>query len=269
MSILATPLRALAREARLFVVALQFFTRIPVSLRTFDPQWLNDCARYFPWVGAVVGIVGAATLLLAAQAWPPAVAVLMSMAATTWLTGGFHEDGLADTCDGLGGAVSRERALEIMKDSRVGSYGVLGLVLTLAGKAAATVALCRAGLPGAAAGVVLAHAASRAMPVVLLRALPYAGDAAHAKAKPLARQVSTACLAAALAMAAVVAALAACALPPGRIVAAILVSLLVAAACGRWFKRRIGGFTGDTLGATQQWCELAVLLALGAGVIAR
>lgn len=258
-------LPAIAHELRLFAVALQFFTRLPIALRRFDPQWLNQSARYFPLVGMVVGGVGASILWGVSAAWPAPIAVVASMAATAWLTGGFHEDGLADTCDGLGGAVTRERALEIMKDSRVGSYGVLGLVFTLAGKAAATLALCRHGVPAAAAGVVLAHGVSRAMPVILLRTLPYAGDAAHAKAKPLARQVSTACLATALAIAGALAASATVFFAWPSVIGAVAAGLVVAALCARWFRRRLGGFTGDTLGATQQWCELALLLALAVG----
>jgi adenosylcobinamide-GDP ribazoletransferase len=261
--------RFLAHEGRLFAVALQFFTRVPVSLRTFDPQWLNDCARYFPLVGGAVGALGAAGLLAAAAVWSLPVAVVASMALTAWFTGGFHEDGLADTCDGLGGAVSRERALEIMKDSRVGSYGVLGLVFTLGGKAAATLALCRHDLRQAALVVVLAHVVSRAMPVILLRVLAYAGDPAHAKAKPLARRVGTASLVVALALAAVAMSIGVLAgLRPGAVAAAMAGALGVTGACARWFRRRIGGFTGDTLGAGQQWSELAVLLAFSAGLAA-
>jgi len=261
--------RFLVHEGRLFAVALQFFTRVPVALRAFDPQWLNECARYFPLVGGLVGAAGAAALLLSARTWSLPVAVVASMALTAWFTGGFHEDGLADTCDGLGGAVSRERALEIMKDSRVGSYGVLGLVFTLGAKAAATWALCRHDLRQAALIVVLAHIVSRAMPVILLRVLPYAGDLAHAKAKPLARQVSTACLAGAMAMAIVAALLGILAgLPSHAVAMAAVAALVVTAACARWFRRRLGGFTGDTLGAVQQWSELAVLLGFSAGLAA-
>ena len=129
-------------ELRLFFIALQFFTRVPVPRWVgFEPAWLQQSARHFPAVGLCVGAVGA--LVLAGTAWlvPPAVAVVLSMVATVVLTGAFHEDGFADTCDGLGGHVSRERALDIMKDSRIGSYGVVGLVLLLGLKATVLVSL--------------------------------------------------------------------------------------------------------------------------------
>lgn len=257
-------LAALGHELRLALVALQFLTRVPIPARLgFEPQWLQDSARHFPLVGAFVGGVGAAVLAAAALPWPPAVAVGLSMAATVWLTGGFHEDGLADTCDGLGGAVGRERALQIMKDSRLGSYGALGLVAVLGLKAAALWSLCTVALPMAAAVLVLGHTASRAASVMLLRALPYAGDAEHAKAKPLAQQLGGwgAVVAAgwsALAAVAVVAVLGRPVLVPLVAgVGALVVSTLV---CRRWFRRRLGGYTGDTLGAAQQFGELALLL---------
>lgn len=263
----------LVHELRLAAVALQFLTRVPVRLRGFDPQWLHDSARHFTPVGAAVGGFGAAVLLAAGALWPPTLAVGLAMAATVWLTGGFHEDGLADTCDGLGGAVGRARALEIMKDSRLGSYGALGLVLTLGLKAAALTNLAGQGLALAALALVLAHGLSRAATVALLAWLPYGGDVEHAKAKPLAQRIGrggllvTAGWAAAL-LAGVAAAAAAWApaLDGPRLAAALAAVAVVATVCGRWLLRRLGGYTGDGLGATQQWTELAVYLALAARV---
>ena len=272
------PLQRLRHEARLAAVALQFLTRVPVQFRQFHPQWLQDCARHFPLVGAGVGGFGAAVLLAALQAWPAPVAVGLAMAATVWLTGGFHEDGLADTCDGLGGAVDRARALLIMKDSRLGSYGALGLLLTLGLKAAVLTVLAQRQPLLAAAALVLAHAWSRTGAVALLAWLPYAGDAEHAKAKPLAQHIGPLALAAALAWCALLAALVPwlatwlngaagplAGLSPLRLVLAALAAAGVALWCGRWLRRRLGGFTGDGLGATQQWCELGVYLALAVG----
>ncbi|BDI04911.1 adenosylcobinamide-GDP ribazoletransferase [Sphaerotilus microaerophilus] len=255
----------LARELRLFLIALQFFTRVPVTGRLADwvgwsPEAMHASARHYPAVGLLVGAFSA-LLLAAAQLWPLPVAVGLAMAGSVWLTGGFHEDGLADTCDGLGGAVSRERALTIMKDSRLGSYGALGLVFVLGLKAAALHGLAVQSLPLAAALLVWAHAASRALPVALLWLLPYAGDVEHAKAKPMAQQISGAGLAVALgwvalATGALVVVLGAWGLP----LAALVGLIGMGAWCARWYRRRLGGFTGDTLGAAQQLGELAAYL---------
>jgi adenosylcobinamide-GDP ribazoletransferase len=260
-------------ELRLFFVALQFLTRLPVpGWVGFDPRWLQACLRHFPLVGAVVGAWAAAVLWAAASVWPPAVAAVLSLVATVWLTGAFHEDGLADTCDALGGHVGRERALQIMKDSRIGSYGAVALVLALGLKVAVVTALLAGpGAPAwAAAALVWSHAASRAAPVWLVWRLAYAGDAEHAKAKPLATQIGGGGLAVALAWVGGFS-VAALLLQPWLGAAVNLAVPLALAACGvatrlceRWLRRRLGGFTGDTLGATQQIVELAALLAWAA-----
>jgi adenosylcobinamide-GDP ribazoletransferase len=263
-------LHAALHELRLLAVALQFLTRVPVHLPHFDPAWLSASTRHFPLVGAAIGAAGAAVLWAAGLWWPAPLAVLLSMAATAWLTGGLHEDGLADTCDGLGGSATREQALRIMKDSRLGSYGALGLALTLALKAAALWSLLLQSALLAAGGLVLAHAASRAAAVALLAGLRYAGDIEQAKARPIAQQARRRDLAAALLwVAALGGALAAAgALPPARVGAALAAAAMVAALCASWFWRRLGGCTGDTLGATQQWSEVAIYLALAAAPLA-
>jgi len=280
-------MKALAHEVRLLLIALQFLTRVPVPAWVgFQPEWLQGCLRYFPLVGAMVGLAGALVLAVASAWWPPSVAVVLSMAFTVWLTGGFHEDGWADTCDGLGGSVSRERALEIMKDSRLGSYGSLGLVLMLGLKAAALVALSTplftelnsaqtSGVHQVLLGwtmmaLIWCHALSRLVPVCLIRVLPYAGDTAHAKAKPLAMQVSAAGLVAATVWAGLIALalwgfLLHAGWPTDTLLSALgqaaLAMAVGGAVCARWFKRRLGGFTGDTLGASQQITEVMGLLA--------
>ena len=255
-------------ELRLFLIALQFFTRIPVPAAVgWKPEWMHDSARYYPAVGLVVGGFGAAVLWFAAPLWPAPVAVVVSMIATVWLTGAFHEDGLADTCDALGGAVSREKALTIMKDSRIGSYGTCGLVGALALKAVALHALVTRDFLAALALLPLAHAWSRAVPLALLRLLRYAGDLEHAKSKPLAQQASGATLAvAALWCLGAGAAAWAWRVDLEHLVAAGLAVALVALLAARWFARRLGGYTGDTLGAAQQVAEIAVYLAVLAGM---
>ncbi len=277
---------ALLHQLRLLAVALQFLTRLPVpALQGWRPEWLGQCLVYFPLVGALVGLLCGLVLAAAASWWPPTVAVGLSLAFSVWLTGAFHEDGWADTCDALGGAVSRERALAIMKDSRIGSYGAVGLILMLGLKAAVLVALVsplvtelneaqtshvhQVLLGWAWLGLIWCHAGSRLVPVLISAVLPYAGDADHAKAKPLATQVGRRqALGAALTTGAVVASLWLWMVlngwPTGTLWMAMghaaigmaLGGLLV----GRWLRQRLGGFTGDGLGASQQVAELAGLL---------
>jgi len=247
-------------EARLFLVALQFLTRLPVPARVgFDPQWLNESARHFPLVGACVGLLAAGVLWAGGLWFPVGVAVGLSMAATVLLTGAFHEDGLADTFDALGGAVSRERALGIMKDSRIGTYGAVSLLLVLGLKAAAIAALP---LWWAVPALVLGHTVSRTAAVALIRFVPYAGDVDQAKAKPLARRISGAGFALACGWAILVAALIVVWLPStwGGVLLTLALAVASALLCARWFRRRLGGITGDTLGATQQLTELLMLL---------
>ncbi|MDL2338939.1 MAG: adenosylcobinamide-GDP ribazoletransferase [Pseudomonadota bacterium] len=251
-------------ELRLFFVAMQFFTRVPVPRWVgFEPDWLNQSARHFPAIGLFVGAVGALVLWAASQVLPLPVAVLLSMAATMLLTGGFHEDGWADTCDGLGGVVSRKRALDIMKDSRIGAYGAMGLLTMLALKAAILTSLP---VDWGCAALLIGHTASRAASTALIRFLPYAGDIAHAKAKPLAQRISGAGFAVAVGWALVVALALALRQPLWTVpvIGGVVFAALGALWCARWFRRRLGGVTGDTLGAAQQLTELLVLLSWAA-----
>ena len=265
----------MTQELRLFFTALQFLTRVPVPRRLgFDPAWLQACLRHFPLVGVCVGAWAAAIFWLALLLWPPLVASTISLVATVWLTGAFHEDGLADTCDALGGTVSRERALAIMKDSRIGSYGAVALVLALVLKVTAVAGMASSaqtdGPAWAAMAVIWSHAVSRAAPVWLVWRLPYAGSTEHSKAKPLATRLSGSGLAVALVWVGVAsgaAVLVAAWTGASSWIAALWVAVSALAACAsatlccaRWLRRRLGGFTGDTLGATQQIVELAGLL---------
>ena len=256
---------AALHELRLFFIALQFFTRCPVPAWVgFEPAWLQQCARHFPLVGLFVGSFTGLLLWAGLWIWPAPVAVGLAMAAGVWLTGGFHEDGWADTCDGLGGAVDREKALAIMKDSRIGSYGALGLVLMLGLKAACLVALAQLSPLLAVMAGLWAHCASRAAPVWLMHSLRYAGDAAHAKAKPLATQADALTLGVALGWVLLLS-FAMTGLWPQLLpllCAAALAAVAATLWLQRWFRRRLGGYTGDNLGACQQCVELAALLGL-------
>ncbi len=246
----------LRRELEYFFGAIRFFTRLPV------PAWvghsseaLNRSARYFPAVGLLVGAIGALVYLAAAIIWPSSVAILLSMAATIYATGAFHEDGLSDTVDGLGGGWDKLRILEIMKDSRVGSYGVVAMVLALLGKFTLLNALDPGLLPLA---LIAGHALSRFCSTVLLATMDYVREDLLAKAKPLATGLSAGEML--LALAFVFPALVL--LPPEKALAGCALAALATLWLAAKFKRWLGGYTGDCLGATQQVAEIAFYLGL-------
>jgi adenosylcobinamide-GDP ribazoletransferase len=256
--------RALAflrHELRLAFVALQFLTRVPVPAWVgYDGAWLNQSARHFPLVGTGIGAVGALVAVAAHALWPAWIAATLAVAATVWLTVAFHEDGLADTFDALLGAAPRDKALAIMKDSRIGSYGACALVLALPLRVALLAAALERGAAFAACALVASHAVARAGAVVLMARLPYGGDEDHAKAKPLARDVAPwrAVVACAWCLPLLALLAAQAGVPRALIVVAAMVVLVPAV--GAWLRRRLGGFTGDTLGAAEQFGEALVLL---------
>jgi len=241
-------------ELRYFFVALGYFTRVPVPKRIgYASGDLDHAARYFPLIGVCIGALAALVYGLAVRVWPPGVAVLLSMAATLIATGAFHEDGLADSCDGFGGGYTREDVLRIMHDSRIGTFGAVALVVSLALKWQALAALP----PWRVAWVLLAaHAASRVAAVSLLVSLDYVRG--EGKAKPVAQRMSARAFAFA----------AACGLPwlfwpdwrLGLLTLGVLV--LLRAAVARYLLRRLGGYTGDCLGFAQQLAELAITLTV-------
>lgn len=257
-----------------FLLALQFFTRIPITGRLavwvgYSPTMLRAASVYFPLVGSVVGVFSALVLWLALAVLPPSalgalMAAILATAASVWLTGGFHEDGLADTADALGGYVAAEKALEIMKDSRIGSYGSLTLILVLGLKIATLALLAQQSPLLAAVALLWAHTLSRLSPLLLMFSLAHVGDLARSKSKPLADAISPVQLAAALIWPTLIGAAALWLIPTGAWVLAALSMLLSTWHLRAWFAARIGGFTGDTLGCTQQISELLAYLALAA-----
>ena len=269
---------------REYLLAVQFFTRIPVTGRLaewvgYSPEMLRASAAHFPGIGVVVGGVAAAVfallqLLLPDTAFTPLVAAALSTTATVLLTGGFHEDGLADVADGLGGSYHRERALEIMKDSRVGAFGAMALMLALLCKVAlvallgSVVWVTPANTPlnfsvwYVCAALWTGHIVSRGLPLVMIRLLPHVGDTATSKSKPLADRISSNGLLIAFAWCFFALALASLALNAINLVVACSFSAVALLIMLRLFKRRLQGFTGDCLGATQQVCEIAFYLGL-------
>ena len=253
---------------RHFLLALQFFTRIPVTGRLaqwvgYSPAMLRASAAHFPAVGWVVGAIGALALAAALALWTPWVAAVLCTVATVLVTGAFHEDGLADVADGLGGASTRERALEIMKDSRIGAFGAIAVVLALGLKFALLAALAGQGAFVACTALLAAHVLSRLAPLAVMRASPYVGGEGG-KAKPMADAVSGTSVFVAVLWSLPAAALLVIAGGVANGVAALIAAALVALFMVRLLRRRLGGFTGDGLGATQQLSELAIYLALAA-----
>jgi adenosylcobinamide-GDP ribazoletransferase len=256
------------QQVRLFFIALQFFTRLPIpSWVGFEASWLQHASRYFPLVGCVVAAIAAGVYFATALVLPAPVAAVLSTSASIYLTGAFHEDGFADTCDGLGGGMTRERVLEIMKDSRVGAYGAIGIVCMLAAKLTALAMLP----PRVAVGALfLAHPLSRLAASALIWKLDYVRG--EGKAKPLAQQMSSAefAIATISALLPVPVLLASGWIASSAVLAAVLAALLAAFWLGRKLHMRLGGYTGDCLGAVQQLAEaliyVGVLATLGHGV---
>lgn len=250
----------IGREARLFVCALQFLTRLPTPpLRDFQPEWIQQSARWFPLVGQVVGLIAAAILYGAAQVWSPWIGALLAVAAGVAMTGGFHEDGLADTADGLGGGQTRARRLEIMKDSRLGSYGALTLGLTLALRVAALAMLVAVSPWMAAVALVASHGLGRAAAVGAMALMPYGGDPGMAKEGKPDRASMTG-----LAVAVLVALWPLALLPVLAGAVGVATGLVVGAVPAWQAQRLIGGRTGDVLGAVEQMFEVGFLLGVAA-----
>ncbi|RYY78172.1 MAG: adenosylcobinamide-GDP ribazoletransferase [Comamonadaceae bacterium] len=266
-----------ATFVRHWLLAVQFFTRIPVTGELaqwvgYSPAMLRASAAHFPGVGWLAGSAACASyaamaLFLPATPFTFLAAAFACTICTVWLTGAFHEDGLADLADGLGGSHDRLRALEIMKDSRVGAFGAIALVLALGLKAALLAVLGSASLPAALAALLAAHVVSRFWPLLLIRTLAYVGDDAGSKSKPLAERITRGAVATGAAWCVVPLVLATLVQGPAFVVAGVGASAAAAWWMRRLLLRRLAGFTGDALGATQQVGELAwylgAALALG------
>jgi adenosylcobinamide-GDP ribazoletransferase len=244
------------REIQVFALAVQFLTRLPVPRDLpFSEARLTEATKFFPLVGLLVGLIGAAVLWAGAALFPMPVAVILSVVATVAATGAFHEDGLADAADGLGGGMTRARALEIMRDSRIGTYGAVTLGLTLALKIAALAALP---LAVALPLVALGHGISRYAPVAVVFTSAYAREEG---AKFVAPTISAgghalAALQAVLLLAGLVSLIGPAAL------AGVALGVVLALGMRRIYLRKLGGFTGDCLGATQQMAELGLILGV-------
>lgn len=259
---------------RHFLLAVQFFSRLPVTGRLaawvgWSPELQRASAAHLPGVGWLVGLIAAVVVLacncvLPAPAMLPWVAAVLSTAATLAITGGFHEDGMADVADGLGGHLPAERALEVMKDSRLGAYGVMALCMGLLAKVVFVALLLSIDVAAGALLLCVVHVLSRGAPLMLMRALPHVSKPATSKTLHIAGQplswagVLTGGLWCVPALVLVYVYLG-----WSMVLALLLMAVAVTTYMGWRFYRRLGGMTGDCLGATQQVCELGMYLVAG------
>jgi adenosylcobinamide-GDP ribazoletransferase len=245
------------RQLNTFLAAVMFLTRLPVGrFYEFREEEVAASTIYFPVVGALIGLAAGLPLLMSA-ALPLFLAVLISMLVTICLTGGLHEDGLADSADGLIGGQDPQRRLEIMKDSRIGAYGALALWFSLTAKLILVQSLLAASLVTAISASVMAHCLGRAATVALLTYLPYA-RAEDSKSRHFGNKVTFRQLALVLAFAIAISLLLLGLQGVFCLTAAVAVTFI----CGLYFKDRIGGITGDCLGAANQLVELSAYLSL-------
>ncbi len=255
------------KQWQYFLLAVGFFTRIPVpSFKDFQESDLNHASKYFPLIGILIGLIGALVFYVTYLFLPMTIAVLTSMAATIYATGAFHEDGLADSADGLGGGWDKDKIISIMQDSRLGTYGAVALFLMLFAKFQMLNALNFILIP---ISLVTAHALSRLSAVWMMQSLDYVKISG--KAKPLATQISMRSLLLAnlfglLPFFAVIIALNVS--NHSHLIILKFVAFTLIPIVFSWFwwrhkiKRWLGGYTGDCLGATQQITELAFYLGV-------
>lgn len=243
------------KEVRIFFTALMFFTRIPCPKNIdHSEEYLTKSSRYFPLVGIIVGCIGAIIYLFGSYIFPHPIALLLSMVSTIIATGAFHEDGLADVCDGFGGGWTKDDILRIMKDSRVGAFGVIGLILTLGLKFLSLFYIDPLHIPFV---LITGHALSRFVASTLLFTLEYVREDALSKAKPAANAMSWESF-----IIGAVVGIAPLFIFRNYYVFSVLIPLFLARVyLASYFKKWIGGQTGDCAGATQQICEVIFYLS--------
>ncbi|ESS72065.1 cobalamin synthase CobS [Methyloglobulus morosus KoM1] len=242
------------QHVKLFFLALSFYTRLPAP-KNQDYSQLPQASIYLPLVGWVVGGLTGLGFYLANLLWAQTTSVILALMAGIFLTGAFHEDGFADACDGFGGGYDKQRVLDIMKDSQIGVYGALGLVLLMSLKISLLSTLPAPSVPL----ILLAgHSLSRFLPQLLMRQYDYSrsynSKISSAFYKPTSQDLLFAGMTALFPLL----------LLPIHCSLAIPALLLVNWQLGRYFYRHIGGYTGDCLGASQQVGETVFYLTVNA-----
>lgn len=244
------------QEIQIFLLALTFFTRLPspISLNPSDAQ-CHQALKYLPLIGWIVGSSAALVFMLSLLLFPLAIAIIFSMITTLILTGAFHEDGLADVCDGFGGGWTKTHILEIMKDSRVGTYGVIGLTVILMLKFHILMVLPLEMIPVV---LVAGHSLSRLAATSLIFTHHYVRESNQSKAQLMVKNPSNSTGVIAIGLGLIPLFL----LPSYYSFLVIIPIVLVTWWLARFFTQRIGGYTGDCLGAVQQVTEIVFYLIM-------
>jgi adenosylcobinamide-GDP ribazoletransferase len=256
-------MKAVKNELIYFATALMFFTRIPVPFKVpYSNEIMNKSQKYFSWVGLLVGIINAAIFYLSFKLFNLEIAIVLMMISSVLLTGAFHEDGFTDVCDSFGGGYGKEKIMTIMKDSRVGAYGAIGIILLFALKFFSIQELGTLDLMKTLAIIILAHTSSRFISGTMIYTHQYVTDIDVSKSKPLANKPLDA---KSLLISFLAVLIAFSLLPDWRLIPAFILAYIGKIYLGWYFKKHIGGYTGDCLGTVQQVCE--VLLYLGTIIV--
>ncbi|EAT10671.1 adenosylcobinamide-GDP ribazoletransferase [Bermanella marisrubri] len=237
---------------------LAFYTRLPCpSWVQYGNEQLNRASAFFPLIGTLLGCLVFGSFYLSHQIFNVHISLLVAIIASILLTGAFHEDGFADLCDGFGGGWHKDDVLRIMKDSRLGTYGVIGLISILSLK---WLALTSLPISQLFVALVIGYTLSRAFAISLIMILPYVQDDQASKAKPIAQQWHIRDMLFAWGSTLLV-----CSLLNWQLTL-IMVTLggVHLLWIRQWFKHRLGGYTGDALGAAQQIFEVSFYLAMSA-----
>jgi adenosylcobinamide-GDP ribazoletransferase len=246
------------RQLDIFFTAVMFLTRLPVPKRIdHSPELLEKSARYFPWVGLIVGLIAGISYTACVQILSPALSAFFSMIVSVLVTGAFHEDGFADVCDAFGGGWTKEKILMIMKDSRLGTYGVIGLMAMLGLKFLLLLQLSASfEIFTLVALIVAGNTSSRFAALTMIQQYDYVSDPDTSKVKPIANRKL---LRTEMLVASVGACLPFLFLRPIFLLAIVPI-VFARLYLGNYFRKWIGGYTGDCLGAIQQVCEVIFYL---------
>lgn len=252
----------------IFIIAIGFLTRIPIAHVNFTKSRLNKAARYFPAVGMLVGCLCALVYFIAIQFLSKDIAIILSMIFGFYVTGGFHEDGLADVCDGFGGASVGDnqihKKLSIMKDSSIGTFGGLGLFSILLLKFSLLSALNEP-----IYAMILMHTLSRAVATSIIYSLNYATADAVTKTKPLAEHLNLKDLIFILGFSVLILfGFGILYISFKTTVTLMIILALTRLILIKWFYKHLRGYTGDCLGFAQQTTEIMGYITLSATLLA-